>query len=155
MQPGGPSAAVNLSCSTTFDSNFNATSTCTSDTFDFYWVSATGGAITGYEKFKGYSISDSGQVYNITGQINFAGNFSSSYTQNYAVVTTSTSMTFNGNLAVSGADSFSVTYKNYKVNTVGTYTTATAMSQFTHTCSGTLTVDSIDYTIQADCSIAN
>lgn len=156
VQPGGPSAAVTLNCSTTLASGMtSSTTTCTSDTFDFYWAYGSDGTISGYEKFKAYSMTESSQNYQLNGQINYAGTSATSYPANYATITTTTSIAFNGTLAVSGADSFSVTYKNYKVNTVGTYTAATFSYQYSQTCSGTLTVDTIDYAIQPDCSIVN
>lgn len=100
-------------------------------------------------------MTDSGQTYQIHGQINFAGSYAFSFSANYTVTTINSNMTFNGTLAVSGADSFSVVYKNFKISTVGTITTATASYQYAQTCSGALTVEGIDYTVQADCSIAN
>lgn len=150
VQPGEPSASTTLNCSFTPNSF-----TCTSDSFDLYELIGSNYAVSGYEKFKNYDITEGSAAYKLNGQLNFAGTIAPVASISGSNYTSTSETTFNGDLVITGADSFSVTYKDYRVKTVSTVNTQTFALSYTYSCAGALTVDGINYTIQADCSIAN
>lgn len=148
----GPVNNTQPTCSSTISFTAGTTTTCSTDTFEFYMVSNSS-AITGYEKFKSYEIKDGSSKYLLSGKIDISGTILTTYPADFSVITVNAAMTFNGSLAIAGSDSFTVTFKNYKTQAISTYDSKTFGYTYSYTCSGILTVESIDYKIKTDCSI--
>jgi len=105
----------------------------------------------GYHKYKAMPIKDGSQSYQVDGTLSYTGTLTTSYSADFTKFSSSFDMTMNGTLTVTGADAFSFTYKNYKMKTTSELNAGSY--SYSYSCSGSITVEGVDYAVKSDCSI--
>ena len=148
---GGTSAAATTTCSSTSTGSGQFTITCSGGGMEIQ-MTLNGTNISGYEKLTNFEFSAGGKTNYVNGQIDIGGTITATVlaTGQY---TSTTSEKFNGKLQVSGGDSFDLEFKDFGITLV--VSGSAGGFNVTSACSGKLAVDTVDFTVNADCSIAN